>query len=161
MDASLPRKGRVLIARRMHPYSLKDASFEMPRFVHFLQKIGGLNLVVLLLSTIFAENLAQMSKLTFVWNVIGRFKYLLVIGIVVLVVGFADENSCTRRKERQNHMREMRAEIDSLKKVHDEDSASLDLLVSSREEAERIGRETYFMHRSDEDVFIVPNNVTE
>lgn len=98
-----------------------------------------------------------MSYLSFFWSMLSKFKYVIVLAAIVFVNVFADENSFINRRDRQAHIARMEHEIDSIKQVYQRDSCNLDLLLNSKQELERIARETYHMHRPDEDVFIIPS----
>lgn len=88
---------------------------------------------------------------------LSKFKYVIVLAAILFVNIFADENSLMNRRDRKAHIARMEQEIDSIKLVYLRDSCNLELLINSKQELERIARETYHMHRPDEDVFIIPS----
>ena len=85
----------------------------------------------------------EIRKISGIWDFIGRYKYYFVVSIVVLVVGFLDENS-------------VKQEIENYRKRYEKDTRDLNGL-SDAKSLEKFAREKYFMHRDDEDLFVVVN----
>ena len=52
-----------------------------------------------------------MSSLHSVWNFLCRFKYWVIFGFAVLIIGFVDENSILNRSQRWQTIAELRREI--------------------------------------------------
>jgi cell division protein FtsB len=95
-----------------------------------------------------------MHKLSNIWSFIGRYKYFFVLTIIVAVVGFLDENSILHRHERQKDIRELKEEIGKYRKNYEKDTRALNGL-SDRKTLEKYAREKYFMHRENEDLFVI------
>lgn len=81
-------------------------------------------------------------------------KYVITLFIIVLVVGFVDENSLWNRRGRTQEIAALREEIDELKAKYEEDTRRLNSL-GDYDCVERLAREKYLMHRPDEDVYII------
>ncbi len=81
-------------------------------------------------------------------------KYVITLTIIVLVVGFLDDNSLWNRRDRVQEIAKLQAEIDVLKAKYEEDTRKLNSL-DEYDCVVRLAREKYLMHRSDEDVYII------
>lgn len=81
-------------------------------------------------------------------------KYVITLLLIVLVVGFLDENSLWNRRGRTQEIASLQAEIDALKAKYEEDTRKLNSL-DDYDCVERLAREKYLMHRSDEDIYII------
>ncbi|NDW11650.1 septum formation initiator family protein [Bacteroides sp. 214] len=97
-----------------------------------------------------------MSKLTSLWSIVRKHKYLItVVGFLVLIV-FIDENSLVRRAKYEVQIREMRQEIEKYKAAYEESTERLNELMTNPEAIERIAREKYLMKKPNEDIFVTP-----
>lgn len=96
-----------------------------------------------------------MSRINYLWDWIGRSKYWVVLGIIVLIVGFADDNSFWNRHKRKLTLRELNREITNYKEQYRHDDERLRQMESDPHSLEKLAREKYLMHRADEDVFVV------
>lgn len=96
-----------------------------------------------------------MSHIHSAWQILGRLKYLLVIIAIGIIVGFLDENSYYARWERRQRMNEYEEQIAALHKQYARDSTYLHDLESNPDIVERLARERYYMHRENEDVFVI------
>ncbi len=81
-------------------------------------------------------------------------KYVITLTIIILVVGFMDENSLWNRRERIGEIEKLQAEIDVLKAKYEEDTRKLNSL-DEYDCVVRLAREKYLMHRPDEDLYII------
>jgi cell division protein FtsB len=95
-----------------------------------------------------------MHKLSNIWSFIGRYKYFFVLTIIVAVVGFLDENSILHRHERQKDIMDLKKEIGAYRERYDKDTRALNGLADGKT-LEKYAREKYFMHREDEDLFVI------
>ena len=74
----------------------------------------------------------------------NRFtKYVVTLAIIILVVGFLDDNSFLNRQERIEEIEQ-----------YEEDTRKLESL-EEYENVERLAREKYLMKRPGEDVFVI------
>lgn len=96
-----------------------------------------------------------MGELYTVWSFIARHKIWLVLILIVLMVGFVDENSYWQRRKRQHRMDELRAEIAEKRKQYERDSLAYAKLETDRDEVVRVAREVYFMGKDNEDIYVL------
>ena len=90
----------------------------------------------------------------------GYTKYFITLFIIVLVVGFVDDNSLWNRRGRTEEIARLQKEIDEYKTKYEEDTRKLNSL-DDYECMERLAREKYLMHRPDEDIYIIRYNSEE
>lgn len=102
-----------------------------------------------------------MSALNHIYDLLGRFKYWVVIVGIILVDGFLDENSAWMRYQRLQVIDQLRNEIDIQRAQYLQADAKLHELEHNPREVERLAREKYRMKRANEDVFIVMEGTTE
>ncbi|MCQ2113694.1 MAG: septum formation initiator family protein [Bacteroidaceae bacterium] len=93
-----------------------------------------------------------------VFKVIARFKYLIIIIVGVLVVGFLDNNSCYHRYQNQQKIKELGKSIKRYRLMHKRDSARLKELETHPEAIRKLARERYYMKEDDEDIFILSDD---
>ena len=93
--------------------------------------------------------------LGFLWRFIGRHKYLIVIVIGVIVIGFLDENSFMKRVQYELQISELKEQIKAYKAQHETDSTKLRELKRNPKAIEKIARERYFMKANDEDIYVL------
>lgn len=96
-----------------------------------------------------------MSSLHSVWNILCRFKYIVIICFAVLIIGVVDENSILNRSQRWTRIVELRREISDYETRFQAASRMLRSLDSEPGKLEQVAREKYFMKRADEDVFVI------
>ena len=58
----------------------------------------------------------EIRKISGIWDFIGRYKYYFVVSIVVLVVGFLDENSVLHRHQRNLVIPDLKQAIENYRK---------------------------------------------
>lgn len=88
-------------------------------------------------------------------QVLGRYKYLIVIVLGVLIVGFVDENSFYQRYKHGNEISSLKQEIKKYSDIYTNDTAKLNQLDRNPKAVEKIARERYFMKSDDEDIFVL------
>lgn len=87
-------------------------------------------------------------------------KYVITLSIIVLVVGFVDDNSLWNRRGRTREIARLQSEIDAMKAKYEEDTRKLNSL-DDYDCVVRLAREKYLMHRPDEDVYIIRYSAPE
>lgn len=103
-----------------------------------------------------------MSKqLGLVWNYLAHYKYLIVIVLGVVVVGFADDNSIMHHVEYQMQISSLRDEIQKNQARYDSDQQLLQQMGTGEGAYAKIAREHYFMKADDEDVFVLSTDLPE
>ena len=113
----------------------------MPLFLYLCPKIG-VNIMGILRRIISS---VKDSKYT---------KYIVTLFVIVLVVGFVDDNSLMNRQERIEEIEKLQTEIAVLKDQYEEDTRKLNSL-EEYENVVRLAREKYLMKRSNEDIFVI------
>lgn len=81
-------------------------------------------------------------------------KYIVTLCVIILVVGFLDDNSIMNRQERIAEIQKLQHEISVLKARYEEDTHKLQSL-EEYDNVVRLAREKYLMKRSNEDVFVI------
>ena len=99
------------------------------------------------------------KKLNFVWNILARYKYVIVIVLGVLIVGFLDENSFVQRVKYDLQISELKEQISAYDKKHEQEAGALYELKRNPKAIEKIAREKYFMKTDDEDVFVLSDDI--
>ena len=95
-----------------------------------------------------------MSKLSALWDFIGRHKYLITLLVFGVIIVFLDENSLIQRAKHREEIRELNEEIAKYHKQFEEDTRKLKELTDNPEALEKIAREKYLMKKPNEDIFI-------
>ncbi len=92
---------------------------------------------------------------------LGRFKYIIVsvLGIVLLTV--VGENSLLQRYRYARQITELEEEIDKQETRFTRDSLRLSELERNPVEVRKIARERYFMKAYDEDIFVLSDDLEE
>lgn len=85
-------------------------------------------------------------------------KYIVVVVVAVVIVGFVDENSIYNHFKNLSKISELQDEIDKYRTIYRRDQAQLHRLDTDPKAMERIARERYFMKRADEDVFVLSSD---
>lgn len=94
-----------------------------------------------------------MNKLHSLYNFFGSHKYLVTSVIILVIVGFVDENSLWNRHKRQSDIDALKLEISFYKDKFDDDTRRLNAL-NNYKNVVTLARERYYMKRSDEDLFV-------
>jgi len=100
-----------------------------------------------------------MSQINKLWNVLRRFKYVIVLVLGVAIVGFIDENSVLSHVRNVRHIGDLDTEIEQYRRSYERDNEQLHLLDRDPKAIERIARERYFMKADDEDIFVLSDDL--
>ncbi len=95
------------------------------------------------------------TKISFVWNLLSRYKYLITIVVGVVVVGFVDDNSLLQRFRYDLQISELKDEIKAYDKKNEAIVRRLRAVQRNPKAIEKIARERYFMKADDEDIFVL------
>lgn len=95
-----------------------------------------------------------MRKIAKVWPYIRRHKYLVTLGVFLLVIGVIDDNSLIHRFQNRREIHELNKEIERYRKQYEEDSKTLKEITSNPKELEKVAREKYLMKQENEDIYI-------
>jgi hypothetical protein len=87
-----------------------------------------------------------------------HYKYLIVIVLGVLIVGFLDENSLMRDVQYQLQISDLKKQIQEYKERNDADIKRLRELKRNPKAIEKIARERYFMKADDEDIYVLSDD---
>ena len=82
-------------------------------------------------------------------------KYVVVVILGVVLVGFVDENSMWRHFRNSQYISELQTEIDRYTELYERDQARIHELDSDPTAIRKIARERYFMKADDEDIFVL------
>lgn len=96
-----------------------------------------------------------MSKISRIFSILRMYRYIIVIGLAVLFIGFVGENSYLAHIQHQSTIKELKREIAKNKAQYDKDTEQLNKMDSSMEAMRKVARERYFMKAANEDIFIV------
>ena len=102
-----------------------------------------------------------MARLGRVWNTFRRYKslkYIVVVLLGVLLVGFLDENSVWNHFNNRRQIGELREEIARQRARYEADRRQIRLLDTDPKTIEKIARERYFMKAEDEDIFVLSDD---
>lgn len=95
-----------------------------------------------------------------IWNLICRYKYLIVTVVGVLIVGFIDDNSFRKRIDYELQISDLKDQIKRYNTQHEEDLKKLHDIQRNPKAIEKIARERYFMKADNEDIYILSDDVT-
>lgn len=95
-----------------------------------------------------------MSKLNYIWRLIGHNKYWIVTVAGIVIVGFVDDNSFMQRIKYETEISDLEEQIDEYRAQYEHDEALLKEIHRNPEAVARIAREKYFMKKEDEDIFV-------
>ena len=98
------------------------------------------------------------SRLSVVWGFISHYKYLVVVVLGVLIVGFIDENSFMRRIQLELQISDLQSDIKKYNKQYENDSRQLREIRQNPKAIEKIARERYFMKADDEDIYVLSDD---
>jgi cell division protein FtsB len=95
-------------------------------------------------------NIRVKKTLHFLYN-----KYVLILLLFVVWIGFVDDNSIVEHIAMRQNIRNMKQEKTRYEAVVVQNNARLQELKTSNENLEKFAREQYLMHAPNEDVFLV------
>lgn len=99
-----------------------------------------------------------MDKVSFLYGIVSRYKYYIVLVIGFLTVGFVGDNSIYRSLVLKYEIYDLQSEIEKYNKVYEADKQQLRDLERNPKNIERIARERYFMKAEDEDIFVLSSD---
>ena len=85
----------------------------------------------------------------------------MVVLFTIFYVGWADSNSLWERHYRWQNIKDLKKEISKLQVAYEEDTKKQESLMNDPMEVERVARETYYMTRPGEDLFIIQTDMTQ
>lgn len=88
-------------------------------------------------------------------------KYIVVIVVAVVLVGFLDENSVWSHFTNKQRIAGLKAEIKQYLDSYHRDIDQLHQLDRDPKAIEKIARERYFMKTDDEDIFVLSDDVAD
>ena len=94
-------------------------------------------------------------KLKQILNYIFKHKFGLTISIFLLWILFFDQNSIIQLFKYENEINDLKKQKEYLSDKIVEDSTKLYQLISDDKSLEKFAREEYFMHKSNEEVFVI------
>lgn len=100
----------------------------------------------------------KMSRINVLFSFLGHYKYLIVLVVGVVLVGFVDENSFMRRMQLDMQIADMEQEIAKYKAINEADTKQLRDLRRNPRSVAKIARERYFMKADDEDIFVLSDD---
>ena len=90
-----------------------------------------------------------------------RFKYIIVVVVGTLFITVLGENSLLQRYKYSRQIADLEDEIEKQDMKFVQDSLRLVELERNPEEIRKIARERYFMKASDEDIFVLSDEIVE
>ncbi|MBR5235378.1 MAG: septum formation initiator family protein [Bacteroidaceae bacterium] len=96
-----------------------------------------------------------MGKLQDFLSVVGRHKYVVTIGVFLLIICFLDQNNLMQRWQHRMQRVALEREIEYYEAMRDSSVQGLKALERDRNNLERVAREKYGMHLPGEEIFII------
>lgn len=96
-----------------------------------------------------------MNRVNAFFKILDHYKYLIVIVVGTLLVGFVDENSYMHRMQLNMKINDLKSEISKYEQQNEADTKQLMELSHDPKAVERIARERYFMKTDDEDIYVL------
>lgn len=103
-----------------------------------------------------------MNRLKKTTNIVRHsraLKYVVVLAVSIVIVGFMGENSAWSHYRNKQKIEELEAEISLYRKQYQRDIRQLRRLESDPHAVEEIARERYFMKHDDEDIFVLSDDM--
>lgn len=85
-------------------------------------------------------------------------KYVIVVVLGVLFVGFLDDNSLWAHMRNKQHIDELSSEIEQYRESYNSNLTQIEELKHNPKAIEKIARERYFMKADDEDIFVLSDD---
>ena len=98
-------------------------------------------------------------RISIIFNFLGHYKYLILVVLGCIMVGFVDDNSMLRRLQLQMQITDLQEEIEKYRSMNDADTKQLRDLQRDSRAVEKIARERYFMKADDEDIFVLSDDL--
>ena len=98
-------------------------------------------------------------RISIIFNFLGHYKYLIVVVLGCIMVGFVDDNSMLRRLQLQMQITDLQEEIEKYRSMNDAVTKQLRDLQRDSRAVEKIARERYFMKADDEDIFVLSDDL--
>ena len=98
-------------------------------------------------------------RISIIFNFLGHYKYLIVVVLGCIMVGFVDDNSMLRRLQLQMQIADLQEEIEKYRSMNDADTKQLRDLQRDSRAVEKIARERYFMKADDDDIFVLSDDL--
>lgn len=95
------------------------------------------------------------KKLTSLWSILARYKYLITSVVGVVVVVFVDDNSLMKRLQYDLQISQTKEEIRKYNLQDEQSAKALNELRRNPKAIEKIARERYFMKAEDEDIYVL------
>lgn len=95
-----------------------------------------------------------MEKLHSFWGYISRYKYLVILIVGTVTVGFLGENSIYHSIIMQYEIMDLKKDIKYYSDAYESDKKHLRELELDKKNIERVARERYYMKADDEDIFV-------
>lgn len=92
---------------------------------------------------------------------IRSLKYIVVIALGVILVGFVDENSVWSHFSNKRRIISLENEIQHYNELYQRANIQLRQIQRNPKAIEKIARERYFMKTDDEDIFVLSDDVSE
>lgn len=102
-----------------------------------------------------------MNKIKMFLGRLGRLwymKYVIVVVLGVLFVGFLDDNSLWAHMRNKQHIDELSSEIEQYRESYNSNLTQIEELKHNPKAIEKIARERYFMKADDEDIFVLSDD---
>ena len=94
-------------------------------------------------------------------KLLTKFKYIIVVVVGTLLITVIGENSMLQRFKYSRQIANLEDEIEKQDMKYVQDSLRLVELERNPEEIRKIARERYFMKASDEDIFVLSDEIEE
>ena len=88
-------------------------------------------------------------------------KYVIVLALGVLIVGFLGDNSVVAHLRNKTRINELKSDIARNIAITKSNQEQVRRLQSDPKTVEKVGRERYFMKHDDEDVFVLSDDQTD
>lgn len=95
-----------------------------------------------------------MRKLTYIWNFIKSYKYVITLAVFGINIIFFDDNNLILRGKNKYEISRLKAEIAMYEENFDNTTQLLQELTENPETTEKIARKKYLMKKDNEDIFI-------
>ena len=99
------------------------------------------------------------KKLNIVWGMIAHYKYVIVIVLGIVLVGFVEDKSFEQRVKYALQISDLKDQIKAYDETHAKNAEALHELKRDPKTIEKIAREKSFMKTDDEDVFVLSDDV--